>query len=74
MATVIRESPSVRLVFPVKSILKDIKLGLKPDLIGHSHDVTSVNFSHDSKLIASGSYDTTIKIWNVESSTCLQTF
>ncbi|KAG7428808.1 Vegetative incompatibility protein HET-E-1 [Fusarium oxysporum f. sp. raphani] len=34
-------------------------------LEGHTNWVTSVIFSQDGKLIASGSYDHTVKIWNV---------
>ncbi|KAF6525344.1 hypothetical protein HZS61_011139 [Fusarium oxysporum f. sp. conglutinans] len=34
-------------------------------LEGHTNWVTSVLFSQDGKLIASGSYDHTVKIWNV---------
>ncbi|KAF5269000.1 hypothetical protein FOXYS1_92 [Fusarium oxysporum] len=34
-------------------------------LEGHTNWVTSVVFSQDGKLIASGSYDHTVKIWNV---------
>ena len=34
-------------------------------LEGHEDDVTSVSFSPDGTLIASGSYDATIKLWDV---------
>ncbi len=34
-------------------------------LEGHSRDVTSVSFSPDGKLIASGSWDGKINIWGV---------
>ena len=34
-------------------------------LNGHEHYVRSVAFSPDGKILASGSFDTTIKLWNV---------
>ncbi|KAF2258299.1 WD40 repeat-like protein [Lojkania enalia] len=42
-------------------------------LEGHSDNVTSVAFSHDSTRVASASYDETIKIWDASSGECLQT-
>ncbi|KAK0632942.1 hypothetical protein B0T14DRAFT_542129 [Immersiella caudata] len=42
-------------------------------LEGHSDGVWSVTFSPDSKLIASGSYDKTVKIWDVATGACTQT-
>ncbi|KAH0557145.1 hypothetical protein GP486_005061, partial [Trichoglossum hirsutum] len=42
-------------------------------LESHSRSVSSVTFSHDSTRLASGSYDRTIKIWDVSSGECLQT-
>jgi energy-coupling factor transporter ATP-binding protein EcfA2 len=35
-------------------------------LEGHSKSVNSVSFSPDGKTLASGSYDKTIKVWNLE--------
>ncbi|BBD59134.1 WD-repeat protein [Nostoc sp. HK-01] len=35
-------------------------------LEGHDDSVTSVSFSPDGKTLASGSYDKTIKLWNLE--------
>ncbi len=32
---------------------------------GHTSDIVSLDFSYDSSLLASGSSDTTVKIWNV---------
>ncbi|KAK4451027.1 hypothetical protein QBC34DRAFT_61486 [Podospora aff. communis PSN243] len=42
-------------------------------LEGHSRPVTSVAFSPDSKLVASGSYDSTVKIWDAATGECTQT-
>ncbi|RKK24130.1 hypothetical protein BFJ66_g15940 [Fusarium oxysporum f. sp. cepae] len=39
-------------------------------LEGHSGSVMSVVFSHDSKKVASASYDKTIRIWNAETGKC----
>ncbi|PCD20333.1 hypothetical protein AU210_016200 [Fusarium oxysporum f. sp. radicis-cucumerinum] len=39
-------------------------------LEGHGSYVNSVVFSHDSKKVASGSADKTIRIWNVETGEC----
>ena len=41
---------------------------------GHDSTVYSVAFSPDGKYIASGSWDNTIKLWNVETGECLRTF
>ncbi|OBS20414.1 hypothetical protein FPOA_06784 [Fusarium poae] len=38
---------------------------------GHTADVRSIAFSHDGYLLASGSEDHTIKIWDVLTGTCL---
>ncbi len=49
----------------------------KPQLvvqIGHTDDVRSVAFSRDDKLLASGSWDNTIKIWDVAIGELLRTF
>ncbi|KAF2850325.1 WD40 repeat-like protein [Plenodomus tracheiphilus IPT5] len=42
-------------------------------LEGHDGWVNSVAFSHDSTWIASGSDDSTVKIWDASSGECLQT-
>ncbi|KAL1641203.1 hypothetical protein SLS61_010182 [Didymella pomorum] len=42
-------------------------------LEGHSGYVPSVAFSHDSTRLASGSSDSTVKIWDASSGACLQT-
>ncbi len=43
-------------------------------LTGRTNVVTSVSFSLDGKTIASGSYDGTVKLWDVTSGQCLKTF
>jgi WD40 repeat protein len=42
-------------------------------LEGHSDFVTSVAFSHDSQLLASASWDKTVKIWDATTGSCKQT-
>jgi WD40 repeat protein len=42
-------------------------------LEGHSSWVYSVAFSHDSTRLASASWDSTVKIWDVSSGECLRT-
>jgi WD40 repeat protein len=51
----------------VETDLRNLKYGRYPDFIGHSSDVKSVAFSPDSKYLASGSADNTVKLWSVES-------
>ncbi|KAM6506766.1 hypothetical protein FALCPG4_018595 [Fusarium falciforme] len=41
-------------------------------LEGHTDLVTSVVFSHDSKLVASASSDATVRIWSMETGKCEQ--
>src|ERR1051325_1847142 len=48
-----------------------------PELVvqtGHAGQVNSVVFSPDGKLLASGSWDKTIKLWEVASGTLLRSF
>ncbi|MGF1458723.1 MAG: WD40 repeat domain-containing protein [Leptolyngbyaceae cyanobacterium] len=40
----------------------------------HLKEDRSVDFSPDDGLLASGSHDSTIRIWNLKNHQCLQTF
>ncbi|PKK44896.1 hypothetical protein CI102_11870, partial [Trichoderma harzianum] len=42
--------------------------------MGHEKPVTSVAFSHDSALIASGSIDKTIRLWSTSTGDCIRDF
>jgi WD40 repeat protein len=50
---------------PLFSVIKTLE--------GHSNSVHSVSFSPDGKTLASGSWDSTIKLWNVETRTKIRT-
>ena len=45
--------------------MNGVEFGLQI-LEGHQHNITSVAYSPDGKFIASGSYDYTVRIWNLE--------
>ena len=40
---------------------------------GHEDSVTSVAFNHNGTILASGSWDKTIKLWNLETKTEIAT-
>ena len=65
-------------LFPTNpiSIIANLSSGisLEKTLEGHSSSVNSVAYSPDGQTLASGSSDTTIKLWNVRTGNLLQTF
>jgi WD40 repeat protein/regulator of sirC expression with transglutaminase-like and TPR domain len=55
-------------VRPGEVIIRDLATGNTIRTIrGHKHQVTSVAFGSDGKQLATGGFDGTIRIWNVES-------
>lgn len=43
-------------------------------LIGHMHWVRSAVFSHDGWVVGSGGDDKTVKLWDIRTHKCIQTF
>ena len=46
----------------------------KTSLIGHTDEVTSIAISRDNNIIASGSKDNTVRLWDVETATEIHTY
>jgi len=42
-------------------------------LVGHTNGVTSLSFSPDSQVLASGSSDRTVKLWHLTNGTLIKT-
>ena len=46
----------------------------KPEVGGHTHEILAMALSTDGKLLATGSRDKLIKIWDTEKNVCVDTF
>ncbi|PIE33287.1 hypothetical protein CSA56_12525 [candidate division KSB3 bacterium] len=60
---------------PIVAVLRDIVYGIHESnrLEGHNSPVESMNFSSDNTLLATGSYDGTIKLWKITDGTLILT-
>jgi WD40 repeat protein len=47
--------------------VNEVKTGIVKTFEGHSTGITCIDISMDSKLLASGSWDHTVRIWSLES-------
>ncbi|MFM6474924.1 MAG: WD40 repeat domain-containing protein, partial [Dolichospermum sp.] len=65
-----KRTPKVETLTPSST---EKTLQLQQTLIGHSDSVRSVAYSPDGQTLASGSKDSTIKLWNVNTGNLLQT-
>ena len=66
---------SVIPVVPAGPIAPDTERSL-PELVlqtGHNQKVNSVVFSPDNQWVASGSFDNTVKLWNLATGQCIKT-
>jgi WD40 repeat protein len=55
-------------------LLTEIATGAQRELLGHHDLVQGVTFSHDGSVVATGSLDATIRLWNVETGEPFATF
>jgi len=55
-----------------KANLTGVEFAEGPDLAGHKSSVTTLYHSKDGKLLASGGLDSSVRIWENESSKCLK--
>jgi WD40 repeat protein/serine/threonine protein kinase len=53
-------------IWDLKAILEGRSEPLKVNLKGHTNSIENYDFSQDGRLLATGSEDTTIKVWNLE--------
>ena len=70
LETAARESQAIPLI---SHTIPGKKMSLTNTLAGHSEDVRSVAISPDGKTLASGSFDGTIKVWNLPEGKLLYT-
>ena len=57
-----------------KANLDNIKIGLRPMMIGHTNWVYSACSSNDNKLLVSGSYDMLVMLWEIETGNLIKKF
>ncbi|CAD8172240.1 unnamed protein product [Paramecium octaurelia] len=73
-AWILYPTAGIRILYPTAGIrmsirLWDVKTGQqKAKLVGHSSTVNSICYSPDVTTLASGSYDNSIRLWNVKTS------
>jgi WD40 repeat protein len=66
-------APALLPACPTPTLSQILIIGERSILEGHSGKVLSVDFSPDGRLLASGSTDNTLRLWNVRQSTLLRT-
>jgi hypothetical protein len=49
---------------------KEVEFGEYPSLLGHEESVNGVAYSRDGKYVVSGSWDMTVRVWNMEKGVC----
>jgi len=54
-------------MFPTEGVTEDISEATS-EFKGHTKKVTQVEFSNVASVMATGSFDTTVKVWNIETS------
>jgi WD40 repeat protein len=62
------------LILVTLSVSRDSAAPLTRALDGHTAYVSAVKFSTDASRVVSGSYDTTVKLWEVDNGACLASF
>src|SRR5437899_1041695 len=64
----------VAVVALVSSLVRLHLLAAKPlELAGHQRMISSLRFSPDSKLLASGSLDGSARLWDTKTAACIRT-